>query len=475
MNSVAIIMVIYLAVMIGIGVYSKRRIANTEDYHLAGRRLGPIMIAGTLAATEIGGGSSVGVAAKAHGDWGLSAGWYVVSAGIGILLVTLVAPHLRRSMATTVPEILKRRYGTGAQTITSVVSVLSLTALTAVQITATATIASVLAGVPMRTAILVAGIGVIIYTWLGGMWSVTLTDFVQFFLIVFGFAIAVPFALNAAGGWASVADRLPEGQLGFTKIGWPTIIGLIVLYFMTFSTGQEAVQRYFSAKSARAAVLGSLLCGLLMTAYAFIPAIIGLIAKAEYPDIVSNNALAQVSVGLLPPIIAGLLLSAVISATLSSASGDMLGAATVYVKDIHGTFIGKPDDKRELQLSRMVIIGVGVVATTIAMMSQAIIPLLVFAFTIRSTGPFAAFIFALVWRRTSRLAGLASVIVGTVVGFGWEIAKQPLGLMSVIAGSVAGVVVFLTIHLIDAQRGRLVGDSAEPPVAGPEPEPALQA
>ncbi|MFG1955783.1 sodium:solute symporter [Micromonospora sp. NPDC048830] len=473
MSPVAIILVIYLAAMIGIGVYSKRRVSSTEDYHLAGRRLGPIMIAGTLAATEIGGGSSVGVAAKAHGDWGLSAGWYVVSAGIGILLVTLIAPALRRSMATTVPEILARRYGKGSQTVTSVVSVVSLTALTAVQITATATIASVLGGVEMRTAIVITGIGTIIYTWLGGMWSVTLTDFVQFFLIVFGFAIAVPFALNAAGGWASVAERLPEGQLGFTKIGWPTIVGLVVLYFMTFSTGQEAVQRYFSAKSVKAAVLGSLLCGVFMSVYAFIPAIIGLIAKAEYPDIVSNNALVQVSVGLLPPLLAGLLLSAVISATLSSASGDMLGAATVYVKDIHGTFIGKPDDKRELQLSRLVIIVVGVIATAIALLSQAIIPLLVFAFTIRSTGPFAAFIFALAWRKTSRLAGLLSVIVGTVVGFVWEFTGQPFGVMSVIAGSVAGVVVFLVVHLIDKQRGRLVGD-AEPPIEAPQPEPALQ-
>lgn len=462
MSVIAMVMLAYMAVMIGIGVYAKRRVSSAEDYQLAGRRLGPIMIAGTLAATEIGGGSSVGVAAKAHGDWGLSAGWYVVSAGIGILLVTMVAPYMRRSMATTVPEILGRRYGKGSQTITSTVSILSLTALTAVQITATATIASVLAGVPLRTAILVTGVGAIFYTWLGGMWSVTLTDFVQFFLIVFGFAIAVPFALNAAGGWGSVTERLPEGQLGFTKIGWPTIIGLIILYFMTFSTGQEAVQRYFSAKSVKAAVLGSVLCGVLMSLYAFIPAILGLVAKAEYPDIESNNALAQVAVGLLPPVIAALLLSAVVSATLSSASGDMLGAATVYVKDVHGTFIGQMDDTKELRVSRIVIIAVGVVATGIAFMSQAIIPLLVFAFTIRSTGPFAAFIFALVWRRTSRLAGLASVIVGTVVGFGWEIGKQPFGLMSVIAGATAGLLVFLVIHVVDARRGRLVGDLVPP-------------
>lgn len=181
MNVLVVIMAVYLAAMVGIGLYARSRISNTEDYHLAGRRLGVLMTAGTLAATEIGGGSSVGVASKAYGSWGLSAGWYVVCAGIGILLVSFVAPALRRSMATTVPEVIGRRYGVPSQVITAVLGAVALVALAAVQITATATIVSTLGGVEMRTAIIVSGLAVVFYTWLGGMWSVTLTDFVQFF------------------------------------------------------------------------------------------------------------------------------------------------------------------------------------------------------------------------------------------------------------------------------------------------------
>lgn len=71
-STIAVIVVIYMAVMIGIGFYARRKITDSEGYHLAGRRLGVLMLAGTLAATEIGGGSSVGVASKAYGDWGLS-------------------------------------------------------------------------------------------------------------------------------------------------------------------------------------------------------------------------------------------------------------------------------------------------------------------------------------------------------------------------------------------------------------------
>lgn len=150
MSVIVVIMVVYLAGMIGIGIYSRSRISNTEDYHLAGRRLGVLMTAGTLAATEIGGGSSVGVSARAYGSWGLSAGWYVVAAGIGILLVSFVAPAMRRSMATTVPEIIGRRYGAASQTITAVLGSVAVMALAAVQITATATIVSTLGGSTSR-------------------------------------------------------------------------------------------------------------------------------------------------------------------------------------------------------------------------------------------------------------------------------------------------------------------------------------
>ena len=111
MDSLPIIWVIvcaYLLLNLLVGVYCHIRVKDSTDYLLAGRRIGVLMTAGTLAATEIGGGSTVGVAAKAYGSWGLSAGWYVVSAGIGVILVAFIAPLLRRAMATTVPEIIGR-------------------------------------------------------------------------------------------------------------------------------------------------------------------------------------------------------------------------------------------------------------------------------------------------------------------------------------------------------------------------------
>lgn len=457
------IIIVYMLVMIGIGLYAKTKIKNSEDYHLAGRRLGPVMLAGTLAATEIGGGSSVGVAAKAYGAWGISAGWYVIATGLGIFLVSFIAPFMRRAVATTVPEIIGRRYGKGSHLITTVLSLLALIALGAAQITATATIVHVLTGFDPRYATIISGIVVVFYTWLGGMWSVTLTDFVQFFLIVFGFAIAVPVALSMLnGGWQFVVDNVPQQQFEFTRLGWKTIIGLTIMYFMTFSTGQEAVQRYYSARSERVALGGSLLCSLFMAVYAFIPAVLGLIALAAFPDINPNNALATVSVNLLPPVVSGLLLSAVISATLSSASGDLLGAASIYTRDVHARYISpEMSSDKELRLSRVVVLIVGMCSIAISLWSGEIISLLMFAFTLRATGPFAAYLFGLVCKDVTPYAGLLSIIFGCVTGLAWQLAGEPYGIMAIIVGSLVSVVVFMVVSLIERRLGAVLTSSAD--------------
>lgn len=113
---------------------------------------------------------------------------------------------------------------------------------------------------------------------MGGLWSVTLTDFVQVFLIVIGMIIAVPFAMNYAGGWSSISANIPEGTMnlfeGYDLFG---IISLVIMYTATFSVGQEAVSRFYAAKDEKAAKGGAWLAALVNFIYAFIPTILGII------------------------------------------------------------------------------------------------------------------------------------------------------------------------------------------------------
>lgn len=449
------IVIVYMALMIGIAMYvSKRNVKTAEDFHLAGRRLGPIMMAGTLAAAEIGGGSTVGVAAKAYGDWGLSAGWYVVCCGIGIFLVSFIAPFLRRAMATTVPEILERRYGRATHLITTILSICTLFIATAVQVIATASIITTITGVAFVPVVVMITLVVMVYTLMGGLVSVAFTDIVHILFITLGMCIAMPIILHNAGGWEFIEKTLPATQLSFGKVGWKTIIGLILMYFMTFSTGQEAVQRYFAARNVKTARMGSFLCAILMALYGFIPAIIGLTALAHFPDINPNQAMATAAMNFAPTIIAGLVMASVVAATMSSASGDLIGVSTLFTKDVYQRYINPQASDRQILLwSKGVIVVVALCSLGIALRDPGIIPLLVFAFTLRSAGPFGAFIFGFLYKNATKNAGLGSVIIGSIAALAWQLAGEPYGIMAIVFGSIFSAASFFAIAIYEHSRG----------------------
>ena len=197
---VTIIVIVYLLFMLWIGWYSSTKISTNTDFMVAGRRLGPLLMAGTLAATEIGGGSSLGVVQNGMSGFGLSASWYITTMGIAFIILSFVAPKFRAATVKTVPEYFRRRYGKSCGIITAVIMLLPLVGLTAGQFIASAVILSTMLNIDYQVAVIIVAVVVTVYSIMGGLWSVTLTDFVQVFLIVIGMIIAVPFAMNYAGG-----------------------------------------------------------------------------------------------------------------------------------------------------------------------------------------------------------------------------------------------------------------------------------
>ena len=207
--TVTAIVVVYLLIMLFIGWYSSTKISSNTDFMVAGRRLGPFLMAGTLAATEIGGGSSLGVVQNGMSGYGISAAWYIITMGLAFVVLTFLAPKFRAATVKTVPEYFRRRYGKSAGLVTAIIMLLPLVGLTAGQFIASAVILSTMLGIGYKTAVIIVAVVVTIYSVMGGLWSVTLTDFVQVFLIIIGMIIAVPFAINLAGGWDAVVANVP--------------------------------------------------------------------------------------------------------------------------------------------------------------------------------------------------------------------------------------------------------------------------
>ncbi len=426
--TVTVIVVAYLLIMLFIGWYSSQRIKSNTDFMVAGRRLGPLLMAGTLAATEIGGGSSLGVVQNGMSGYGLSSSWYIITMGFAFVILTFLAPKFREATVKTVPEYFRRRYGKSAGLVTAIIMLLPLVGLTAGQFIASAVILSTMLGISYKLAVLVVAIVVILYSVMGGMWSVTLTDFVQVFLIVIGMIIAVPFAINLAGGWGNVVANVPSETFGMLSgYSISDIISLTVMYVATFTVGQEAVSRYYSARDGKAARQGSILAALVNFIYAFIPAVLGVITLAlinmgtfsadDFADVGARYALPVLAIEALPAIICGILFAGIISATMSSSDSDLLGAGSIFANDIYRAVL-KPEATNEevMRVTKIVMGIVGIASMFIAMFNtSSIVNLLMFCFTLRAAGAFFPYVLGHYWKGASLAGTIAALISGSVV------------------------------------------------------------
>ena len=457
--------------MLAVGYYASKKIKTTTDFMVAGRRMGPILMAGTLAATEIGGGSSLGVVEKASSlgssQWGLSAAWYVLTMGFAFVILTFLAPKIRASEVKTVPEYFRRKYGAVAGVFTSITMFLPLIGLTAGQFMASATILSVMLGIGWKTALITVAIVVTVYAVMGGMWSVAITDFVQIGLIVIGMIIAIPFAVNYSGGWDQVVANVPPETFNLIDgIGGPkAIAALVIMYVATFTVGQEAVARYYSARDGKAARQGSILAALVNGIYAFIPTILGIVTLAlvNMGKVSSETILAQgaryslpiLATLTMPAVIVGFLFAGIISATMSSADSDLLGAGAIFGNDIYKQYIKKTaGDKEVMRVTQITMVIVGAFGLVVALNATSIIDLLMFSFTLRAAGAFFPYVIGHFWKKSSTAGTIASLLAGSVVSITFE-RKSIKNLtflgweqQTVIPGLVCALVVYIIFTLI---------------------------
>lgn len=458
-----IIVVVYLIGMLVVGaIVGKLHIKNSKDYTVAGRRMGLFMVAFSLSANNIGGGSTTGLAEKAFGDWGMSAIWYVLAASVAMIPLAYFAPKIRKTMAVTIPEVVDRRFGKVASTFTAVLNILSLFCLTSSQIMASGTVINALTNIPLNVCLLVAGVVIILYTTLGGMIADQISDMVQFIIIFIGLAIAFVFVLNGIGGWQALSDKLPEAQMSFTKIGWVTIIGYIFNYFCTFLAGPEMVSRFESAKDEKTAKNASFVSAILMAAMAFFPTCLGLMAlamKEQLPNLAANgsNSLMVVTGQFAPAFITGLLSASIISATMSSADSNLLCMSTMIINDIFLKYSGKElDEKGKILFTRISNVICAVVAMLISLLNISLVTMNTFAFAIRCAGPFAAYGLGLYIQKTTKNAGVFSIIAGTIGVVVWQILGKGnfyLGILPVVFGCACSVIVFFIVNAIEHNNG----------------------
>lgn len=459
------IIAIYFAAIIAIGFVALKLTKTKEDYLVAGRRLSFPLFFGCMAALALGGGSTVGSAELGY-QYGFGGIWLNASIGLGLVLAgLLITSKLSKLRALSVNEVVEGSYGPLARLFSTVLTLIYTVTLSVVQVIAIGTIINGVLGIDSILSMLLGGGIVIAYTFAGGMWSVTMTDIVQFAVKTVGILILAPiFCLTAVGGWDALAAQLPAGSFSIDNMGFDKSFAYILLYVPGLIIGQDIWQRIFTAKNERVSKTGTICAGLYSIAYAFATVIIGMSAAVLIPDMAdTQNAFVVGVTEFLPTGVRGLVLAAAMAATMSVSSGTILAASTIVYNDLFRRLaerkhIGGTVPKSrfgnlgEIAVTRVFAAIVGIVVMVCALWINNVLVGIDISYGYLSGCVFVPLVASFVLKRFSPKAGLFALgfsAVAVTVGF---IALGTASSLPILAGMGAGLLTYVAASLIDKDR-----------------------
>jgi solute:Na+ symporter, SSS family len=443
----------YSAGLVALGLWIGRRVQGARDFFVAGRGLGPGLIFSTMLAANIGAGSTVGATGLGYRD-GLPAWWWVGSAGIGsILLAFWIGPAIRRIAAgadlRTVGDYLELRYGPGIRAAIAILLWLGSLAILAGQLIAIASILNVVAGAPKWAGCMIGGVLITIYSSAGGLKSGAWVNMVQLTVKLAGFAIALPLALAAVGGWGAVrAMPAPaEDYWNFWSGGSSGVIYLAMLG-PAFVVSPGLLQKLYGAKDDRAVHVGvgANAAGLLL--YAIVPVVLGTIARLRFPNLSTPDlALPMILMYGLPAAIGTLGLAAVFSAELSAADAVLFMLTTSLSQDLYKRFIAPgADERRVLLAARITTVAAGAIGTALAIVSPTVIGVLSIFYTLLGVSLFVPILGGLYVRRAGTPEAVAAIAAGVGGMMFVQIATAGKGydhLTPALVGLLAAVLAFI--------------------------------
>jgi SSS family solute:Na+ symporter len=482
--------VVYIAILIVISVFCSRKNKDGEDYLLAGRKLPFILLLGTVSATLIGTGSSMGATAN-----GFRQGWYGSLYGLGgtlgMFVLSLLFCSERDYKFMTLSEEMQFRFG-GNKKIRNVMGFFLFVAEVAWlgnHMNGGGTYLSFVTGLEPITSRLIIMLAFGIYVFIGGYLAVVVTDNIQILLIVGGFIAILIRAVPAAGGWQAITDAYTAaGKAGALSFYGLSGISAITAISLAYTVGISQVgtpafrSRVYSADSNSAAKKAFFFSGVILFIFSFIPAVIGMsgfaIATREGAELVLNNpnyTFSYMATVILGPTLGLLFLIAGLSATLSSADSDAMAGITILLVDIYSTVTGKSIPKEKMVLySRIGLVITLIVAFLATLFAQDIIGYI--SNVVGSLIPSIAMMMFLgkFWKRATWQGGMACIFCGSIFGFLYlfvapfqaavaGIFTGPAIPVSIVA-LLAGVIVSLAtpkVEVSEEEAMRLVIESRE--------------
>ncbi|WP_370525956.1 sodium:solute symporter family protein [Cellulomonas sp. JH27-2] len=464
---------IYFVFVIGIGLLARRQVSTSLDFFLSGRSLpawvtGLAFISANLGAVEIMGmsanGAQIGMATMHY--------YWIGAIPAMLFLGVVMMPFYYGSKVRSVPEFMRRRFGTGAHLVNALSFALAQLLIAGVNLYLLATIVNVLLGWPLWVSLIAAAAVVVTYTALGGLSAAIYNEVLQFFVIVAALLPLTLVGLHRVGGIDGLVDKVNNGPVENMLSSWPgqnltgfespaaSVIGIVlglgfVLSFGYWTTNFVEVQRAMASNSMSAARRAPIIGSFPKMFIPFIIIIPGIIASVLAPEILAlnegkgdgniqyNDALLILIRDLLPNGMLGVAIAGLMAAFMAGMAANISAFNTVFSYDLWQQYVKKDrPDGYYTRVGRIATIAATIIAIFTALLASGYSNLMDYLQTLFGffNAPlFATFILGMFWKRMTATAGWAGLASGTIAAIGVAVLSQDaLGPLSVGAIDLKG-------------------------------------
>jgi solute:Na+ symporter, SSS family len=445
--------VVYLIITLLIGWYVSRYVKTASDFAIAGRRMPTYVVASGLFATWFGSETVMGASSEfvENGLLGVIEDPFGASLCLFLLGVFFVKPLYKLNIITF-SDYYSMRYNETAEWVSAIFMIPSYFGWIAAQLVALATVLNAITGLEIIYGILICATVVLIYTYIGGMWAVSVTDTVQTAMIVIGLLILIIVLVSQVGGFEKLISQTPKGFFRFipkehTPLSWLNYFVAWITIGLGSIPQQDVFQRVLSAKTERTAINGAYWSAFMYLSVAMLPLIIALCGKALYPNHVEADPQMMIPMLVLNHTSVGiqiLFFGALLSAILSTCSGAILAPATVVGENLIKPLYGhKITDATLLRIMRLSSILITVIAVWLATYKTEIYELVSESSALSMVALFTPLVAGLYWKRASALGAILSMSFGVAVWTYFEFYPNQIpslvwGLMASIFGMLVG-------------------------------------
>jgi solute:Na+ symporter, SSS family len=421
--------IVYLIITVVIGYWASRRVKTSGDFMLAGRSLPLLLSSSALFATWFGSETVFGASSEF-----LKGGLFAViedpfGAALCLVLFGLFFARKLYSMnLLTLGDFFKVRFGRQTELVASAFIVPSYVGYIAAQLLAMGLILNVVTDMAVWQGVVISAMVVTFYTYIGGMWAISITDFIQSVIIIGGLLVLAIVLSVKAGGISVVLNEthpetfrfLPESNfkdIVFYLGAW-SVLGLGSI------PSQDVFQRVMSSGSVNTAVRSCYIAAFMYLTIAMLPLFISLCVKHLYPEFATGDAqLALPSMVLshaaMPVQI--LFFGSLLSAIMSTTSSAILAPAAIFSENLVKPLSkGRLSDKQLLMVTRISVLGFSILATIMATVRSNIYELVGESSILSLVSLFAPLVFGLYWKRSTAAGALLSMVLGTFTWFIFE-------------------------------------------------------